>query len=494
MRSTEEQAERKRLERDKKLKMYKYAMGETLRRVASKEYDATGAKLSEELLSHNGDIQTLWNYRKRLIEAAEAKAEAATAAAAAAAAEDSSTIDATNRDELTRLFKGELALTEMALKANHKSYPSWFHRQWCMLRANSDKWRLGDSCVELSWPHELQLCNAFLNADERNFHCWSHRYFVVANGNIAKLDELAYTYDKISANLSNYSSWHYRSKLLAALYYENKIDAELFAKELLIIENAVFCDPKDQSAWIYQKWLFIEHQRSLINELTFDAANLRLHFRFVKDIDVTGVKQRAIVKLGGGGGAVHFKFEAGKCAEHAGLEWKCAESETHKREWSIDLSEWLNCTTQGGQDDDGSTMKTHFRELVEKLHKQNQFRLEVAIRDSGVSTQLLLERVADDTLQLFRFRSKFEMNNLRLDGELLESHLAKILELSEMPDLEPDERKWSLLTGVELMCALDFDKHKSRVLDHLDRLANDIDIKRKNFYTDLKRKLLLDNS
>ena len=64
--------------------------------------------------------------------------------------------------------------------------------------------------------------------------------FVVESGKLSKSSELEFTYEKICSNFSNYSAWHYRSKLIERLYYENQIDSDVFEKELKLIENAVF--------------------------------------------------------------------------------------------------------------------------------------------------------------------------------------------------------------------------------------------------------------
>ena len=64
--------------------------------------------------------------------------------------------------------------------------------------------------------------------------------FVVERGGLSRINELTFTYEKICANFSNYSAWHYRSKLIEHMYYENQVDSDVFAKELSLIENAVF--------------------------------------------------------------------------------------------------------------------------------------------------------------------------------------------------------------------------------------------------------------
>lgn len=159
--------------------------------------------------------------------------------------------------------------TEFCLTNNPKSYGAWHHRRWLVIETEFSRVK-----------QELKLCAKYLEFDDRNckqfiqyktrlmtsrylttfvwlsicfvfaVHTWDYRRFLVENCSEVTLEqELEFTTEKISSNFSNFSSWHLRSKLLP------KLAKDYLHEELELIRNAVFTDPKDQSAWFYHRWL-----------------------------------------------------------------------------------------------------------------------------------------------------------------------------------------------------------------------------------------------
>ncbi|GME74888.1 unnamed protein product [Ambrosiozyma monospora] len=122
----------------------------------------------------------------------------------------------------------------------------------------------------------------FFQADSRNFHAWQYRRFIIQcykeslSSDDAKIqvdwDEFKFTTKMINKDISNYSAWHNRSKLIEKLFIsspdlkdDNDVYLQFFnakdklkflRKELDLIKTAFYTDPDDSSVWIYLKWLF----------------------------------------------------------------------------------------------------------------------------------------------------------------------------------------------------------------------------------------------
>lgn len=79
-------------------------------------------------------------------------------------------------------------------------------------------------------------------------HCWDYRRLIINKIGISLEDEIQFSTDRINVDFSNYSSWHYRSTL-------RTLDKESLDAELNLVQNAVFTDPNDSSAWFYLKWV-----------------------------------------------------------------------------------------------------------------------------------------------------------------------------------------------------------------------------------------------
>lgn len=225
----------KRKENEERAASYRARSLAVMERKASRTYDSASLDAVTRVVTENPDFATMWNFRREVLkhlhpDEADASPEQVCAARQAACAT-------------------EFALTQECLGINPKSYPVWHHRQW-VLEWGRCSWQ---------WPVELKLTGKLLTLDDRNFHCWTYRRFVVEVAGISAEQELQFTTSKIEANFSNYSAWHYRSKLLPAIHAGavGSLSSVLRA-ELELVRNAFFTAPEDSSAWFYHRWLIAQ--------------------------------------------------------------------------------------------------------------------------------------------------------------------------------------------------------------------------------------------
>lgn len=218
-----------------------------------------------------------------------------------------STLERPSLDTLKGLVDGELLLSADAIKRNPKSCMStqcvtvwtfihcvdgaWDHRRWVFQHVISPL--LPIVSEDPSAPaasrtsflmEELQLCRLLLKEDERNFHCWNYRRFVVSlQTQVMKQIEasetpqelwerlygieMKFSMEKVLENFSNYSAYHHRSvylkeavQLLEQGTDRNREDVYAWQQaqaetEFSLVENAMFTEPDDQSIWWYYQFL-----------------------------------------------------------------------------------------------------------------------------------------------------------------------------------------------------------------------------------------------
>ncbi|XP_059140969.1 geranylgeranyl transferase type-2 subunit alpha-like [Physella acuta] len=431
VKSTAEQLEAKKKEREKKLQLYNGAITKIFEKKKNKELDEELLLLTGEVLVVNPDFYTLWNYRKEtFLEFQKTK----------------------SNEELQKIFSSELQFLETCLKINPKSYGSWHQRCFVM-----------DNMPDPDWNRELELCNQFLQYDERNFHCWDYRRFVVKRSNVSPEAEFEFSMSKISNNFSNYSSWHYRSKLLPILFPDPSqpmgVSEEALLKEYELVQNGFFTDPDDQSNWFYHRWLMGRgEQKQAVNYFMMSRSEKRVLVSFVKHVQV-GKK------------------------EHILLE--CNESNLENLSWHNQEGNNMFSTMW-------ISFHYHIAENVTLPEKTDCcIKLTLFDCDSAVCSSSLQLKQNDCTNQILSLNSsetsRFSQELSAVKAETLQQELESVRQLME---LETDN-KWALLTSVLLMKSLDPVKYNDEIMNQTDRLQT-LDPKRMNYYKDLRSKFAVE--
>ncbi|KAG0351202.1 hypothetical protein BG005_009318 [Podila minutissima] len=213
--------------------------------VDSNRRDNEALKITTALLRKSPDYYTIWNVRRTILK--------------------EGFLDNADEETANIIYTNELEFVQDNLRLNPKSYFMWNHRRWCL-----------ENMSKPSWDKELGMVGKFLEMDARNFHGWDYRRYIIRQMDLQDgqnkdtvlaraQTEFDFTTAKISQNFSNYSAWHNRSTLLGKLA-ENLTEQEREAtvdNEFDLVKNAIYTDPEDQSAWLYDLWLIGREQRSI---------------------------------------------------------------------------------------------------------------------------------------------------------------------------------------------------------------------------------------
>ena len=414
VKSTAEQEERKRKEREEKLKKYNAATQLVFGKRNDEAFSEKSLHASAKVLEANPDFYTLWNIRREIF------------------------TDLANKhpeDYVQEVMEVELMFLEACLRVNPKSYGSWHQRAWIM-----------DHLPHPKWEKELKLCDKYLEYDERNFHCWDYRRFLVKRSGRPSEKELEFTTDKIKANFSNYSSWHYRSKLLPVIYPDPSntvnVKEDILLGEFEMAQNAFFTDPSDQSAWFYHRWL-----------LGRGEAQLKIQCVQIK----TDIKRIMVVLSKRSKSDCIVVKNDGKIID---LKWNNPQNAKYSHVWraTIDVQE-------------GNSS------LVIQVNESQIVTLDIP--DGKVENSWVA-----DNFGATSFRQNLSVAKTTVLNQELEA-------CEQLYDLEPDN-KWTLLTIVSLMWAIDSIKHENSILNHVQKLQL-LDPSRTNYYNDLMSSCVIEN-
>lgn len=173
-------------------------------------------ELTSKLLTLNPEYYTIWNYR-RLILQHQLKQQPILS-------------PGNEAQPHYELILNDLNFLIPLLRKYPKCYWIWKYRLWLLEEASS---RLPVADSHRFWQQELGLVGKMLSLDSRNFHGWGYRRVVISGleSSQPKLNEpaVAFTEDEfkyatrmIESNLSNFSAWHTRSKLIPRLLNERQ--------------------------------------------------------------------------------------------------------------------------------------------------------------------------------------------------------------------------------------------------------------------------------
>ncbi|KAI4203265.1 MAG: hypothetical protein LQ350_001962 [Teloschistes chrysophthalmus] len=208
-----------------------------------KDYTTEVLQLTTQLLEWNPEYYTIWNHRRRLLRHFFAHGN------------NNKDSDESDRSHIQQHLTTDLTFLIPLLRKFPKCYWIWNYRLWLLSEASR---LLPPPTTYKLWQQELALVGKMLGIDSRNFHGWGYRRKVVAameelsseidalstDGGSMTEAEFEYTTRMIKNNLSNFSAWHRRSKLIPKLLDERNASFD---------QRCRFLDEGTSEQLIYQR-------------------------------------------------------------------------------------------------------------------------------------------------------------------------------------------------------------------------------------------------
>ena len=194
-------------------------------KIQNRKFNLDVLNQTSRLLQINPEYYTIWNHRRLIVRQL---------LSTYAEKNQPNYDDFKSNNSVSELISDDLDFLIPLLRKFPKCYWIWKYRLWLLDEASS---LLSLSDAQTFWQRELDLVGKMLSLDNRNFHGWGYRRKVVTVLESPKLsptgsstsrteEEFKYTTKMIESNLSNFSAWHNRSKLIPRLLNERKADMD----------------------------------------------------------------------------------------------------------------------------------------------------------------------------------------------------------------------------------------------------------------------------
>ncbi|KAG8531183.1 uncharacterized protein KY384_004541 [Bacidia gigantensis] len=266
------------------------------------EYDASTLQLTSRLLKQNPEFYTIWNHRRRILSDIISQLPSSNPQHTTGSLENPDSV-------ISRLISNDLYFTLPLLRKFPKCYWIWNYRSWLLQQCNA---LLPSYIARQFWEDELTLVAKMHALDSRNFHGWGYRRGVVAAldspalqigstenqvvdngesdgtkeggekpGSLTE-EEFEYTTTMLDFNLSNFSAWHRRSKVIPRLLDERNAGKDerlkLLDEDLEWIQGALWASGDDSSLWFYHQFLLSifdpdSAESSIVKDITAEERN-----------------------------------------------------------------------------------------------------------------------------------------------------------------------------------------------------------------------------